>query len=78
MPYFIITTPVLPASPLSYMLWPIPSPPSGCTGTPKNHICYIVSADYGTGHPIIDSFILGQIITALNTNTDNLWVALKN
>lgn len=62
-----------PGNPNSYILSPIIP---GC-GFPLNSLCYVISADNGTGHPVIDDPLLVEIVIALNTRTSSVRVKLK-
>lgn len=61
-------------NPASYTL--VGGSPPSCVGTTK--ICSIYANDDGFGSPDIDSTIQGQMVTALNTGTNQTQVLLRS
>lgn len=62
-----------PANPASYSL---ASGTPSCTG--DQNICTIEAANDGSGRPVLNSAILGEMVTALNTHSNTANVSLKD
>lgn len=73
MSWFILTNQNFPADPSHYS--PAPTPLPSCGGTQQ--ICRIDAVDNG-GEPLIDEALLRDMVTALNTGTENAKVKLQN
>lgn len=61
-----------PANPASYS---IPTVTPSCSGNQR--ICTINATDNGSGQPVLDAAILGEMVTALNTHSNTSNVNLK-
>ncbi|MEN5378763.1 hypothetical protein [Sphingobacterium kitahiroshimense] len=72
MALFQITDPDHPADPASYSL--ITGTPPSCTG--NEQICTI-NATNDSGQPVLDTSILSEMVTALNTGVNQPNVNLK-
>lgn len=73
MPLFELTDDLQPANPAKYNL--VTGTPPSCIGNQK--ICTIDAADDGSGKPDLDTAILSEMVTALQTNSNQPHVNLK-
>ncbi|TDQ73662.1 hypothetical protein [Sphingobacterium yanglingense] len=74
MPLFKLDDQTQPANPSKYSL--VTGTPPSCSG--DQVICTIDAADNGSGRPELDVAILSEMVTALNTNTNQPHVNLKD
>ena len=73
MAWFILNDPNFPADSSQYS--PAATPLRKCGG--DQDICRINAADDGTGHPVLNTTVLGEMVTALNTRTESANIKLK-